>query len=98
MRAAEKTFTVVDTSLASGIVINIFIAVLLGASMKRMFSLLNTLQIMTHLSFLALTLPTNLKICIDTLIQLSTLSIIPQGWVDYMMKFIDKASNDLITR
>ena len=93
MRSAEKTFTLVDTSLASGIVANIFIAVALGASMKRMFSLLNTLQIMTHLSLLALPLPTNLKVCIDTLVQLSTLSIIPQGWVDYVMNFIDDTAS-----
>ena len=59
MRAAEKTFTIIDTSLASGVVANIFFAVLLGASMKRMFSLLNTLQIMTHLSLLGLHLPSN---------------------------------------
>ena len=38
-----KAFSVVDTSLTSGVVANVFIADALGASMKRMWSLLNTL-------------------------------------------------------
>ena len=38
-----KAFSVVDTSLTYKVVANVFIAVALGASMKRMWSLLNTL-------------------------------------------------------
>lgn len=43
MRAMVKAFSLMDTSLTSGVVANVFIAVALGASMKRMWSLLNTL-------------------------------------------------------
>jgi hypothetical protein len=59
MRVMGKAFTLIDSSLTSGVVANIFIAVALGASMKRMWSLLNTLQIITHISMLGFGLPSN---------------------------------------
>lgn len=43
MRTIEKAFAMVDTTLTGGVVANAFIAVAMGASMKRMWSLLNTL-------------------------------------------------------
>ncbi len=43
MKNLEKTFSTIDTSLMSGILINILIALAFGASMKRMWGLLNTL-------------------------------------------------------
>ena len=43
MRVIERAFHLADTSLSSGIVINVFLAVVLGASMKRMWALINTL-------------------------------------------------------
>lgn len=88
MRTIEKAFTLVDTTLTGGVVANTFIAVAMGASMKRMWSLLNTLQIVTHIPLLALTLPANLKVCLNTIIQISSLSIIPKEWVEKTLSYI----------
>jgi hypothetical protein len=68
IKGIKAVFSVMDTSLASGIVANIVIAVALGASMKRMWSLLNSLQIITHLILLAIVLPSNLQVCLETVI------------------------------
>jgi hypothetical protein len=43
MKNFEKAFSTVDTSIMSGIIINILIALAFGASMRRMWGLLNTL-------------------------------------------------------
>ena len=43
MKTVEKAFTLVDNTLTGGVVANAFIAVAFGASMSRMWSLLNTL-------------------------------------------------------
>ena len=43
MRVVEKAFSMIDGSLQSGIIVNAVLAVVLGASMKRMWALINTL-------------------------------------------------------
>jgi hypothetical protein len=88
MRAMEKTFSLIDSSLTSGVVANIFIAVALGASMKRMWSLLNTLQIITHIPMLGFGLPSNLEICLKTIVSISSMNIIPKAWVNYLLSII----------
>jgi hypothetical protein len=40
---AEKSFSIIDTSLKAGFYINAILAIVLGTSMKRMWSLLNTM-------------------------------------------------------
>ena len=60
MRVVEKAFSMVDGSLQSGIIVNAVLAVVLGASMKRMWALINTLQILTNVPLLGFVVPTNL--------------------------------------
>ena len=60
MRVVEKAFSMVDGSLQSGIIVNAVLAVVLGASMKRMWALINTLQILTNIPLLGFVVPTNL--------------------------------------
>jgi hypothetical protein len=95
MRTIEKAFALVDTTLTGGVVANAFIAVAMGASMKRMWILLNTLQIVTHIPLLTLSLPSNLKVCLNTIISISSLSIIPKEWVEKGLKYINLASSKL---
>jgi hypothetical protein len=82
MNTFGKAFSVLDSSLSGGVVANTFLAAAMGASMKRMWSLLNTLQIITHIPLLALKLPSNLKVCLNTIISVSSLSIIPKSLID----------------
>jgi|LauGreDrversion4_2_1035121.scaffolds.fasta_scaffold100317_1 hypothetical protein len=68
MRNLEKTFLTMDSSLISGIIINIVIAMAFGASMRRMWGLINTLQIMTHATLLAVNLPENVNTCLKIIL------------------------------
>lgn len=43
MVMVERAFSLVDNGLTSGIMINAVLGLVLGASMKRMFALINTL-------------------------------------------------------
>ncbi len=95
MKTMEKAFAIIDTSLSGGVVANVFIAVAFGASMKRMWSLLNTLQIITHIPLLAISIPSNLQVCLGTIISVSSLSIIPKEWVDKVLIYIEQASSKL---
>jgi hypothetical protein len=77
MRLLETSFTILDTLITFGLFANLFLAVTLGASMKRMWSLLNTLQIFTNVTLLAVTLPSNLGICLRTIVDTSNVQVIP---------------------
>jgi hypothetical protein len=95
MRLMEKTFTIIDTSMTSGLFANLFLAVALGASMKRMWSLLNTLQIVTHVTLLSVALPSNVGICIRTIVEISNVQVIPKAWLDKVLLTVRSWSSDL---
>jgi hypothetical protein len=77
MRLLETSFTILDTLITFWLFANLFLAVALGASMKRMWSLLNTLQIFTNVTLLAVTLPSNVGICLRTIVDTSNVQVIP---------------------
>jgi hypothetical protein len=77
MRLLETSFTILDTLITFGLFANLFLVVALGASMKRMWSLLNTLQIFTNVTLLAVTLPSNVGICLRTIVDTSNVQVIP---------------------
>ncbi len=95
MKTVEKAFTLVDNTLTGGVVANAFIAVAFGASMSRMWSLLNTLQIITHVPLLAIKAPQNLEYCVSMIISIANLSIIPKAWVEKMLSFVQDSSQKL---
>ena len=77
MRLLERSFTILDTLIISGLFANLILAVALGASMKRMWSLLNALQIITHVTLLAVSLPSNVGIYLRTIFDTSNLHVVP---------------------
>lgn len=85
MRFLERSFTILDTSITSGLFANLFLAGALGASMKLMWSLMNTLQIVSHVTLLAVSLPSNDGICLSTIVDTSNVQVVPKAWVDMVL-------------
>ena len=85
MRFLERSFSILDTSITSGLFANLFLAVALGASMNRMWSLLNTIQIVSHVTLLAVSLPSNVGICLSTIVDTSNVQAVPKAWVDMVL-------------
>jgi len=83
-----KTFSAVSSSLESGIIVNAVLAVVLGASMKRMWALINTLQIITNIPNLGLVVPTNFQVCLTLIIEISNMNVIPPSVVNTIVNFI----------
>ena len=77
MRIVENAFTYFDSSLQAGLVVNIVLGVVLGSSMDKMWTLIDTLQILTHVSLLNFVIPTNLSVCLLIVVQFSSLSVVP---------------------
>ena len=81
MKSLEGAFKLFEGSMQTAILVNLILVIFVGASMKRLWSLINTLQILTHLPLLGFVFPTNLKICLDIIRQISTLNIVPKEWI-----------------
>jgi len=81
MKMVENAFTFLDSSLSTGIIVNAVLGVVLGASMDRLWALIDTLQILTHVSLLNFVLPTNLNICLVLVVKFSSLNVVPDSIV-----------------
>lgn len=91
-------FQVIQTTMTSSLVINFFLAAVMKLSMKRIWGLVNTLQILTILPKLIKTLPSNLVVCLRTLEDVSNLKIIPKETVKQAMDWMTGKVNRLIAK
>jgi hypothetical protein len=85
MRLLERFFKILDTLITSGLFGNIFLAVALGASMNRVWSMLNAIQIFSHVTLLAVTLPSNVGICLSSIVDTSNVQLVPKSWVEMVL-------------
>lgn len=81
----EKSFGFIDSTMTSGVIVNIVLALVIRAPMKLMWNMINTLQILTFLPMLNMQVPTNLKVCLETIKEVSNLSILPKSVVDWAL-------------
>jgi hypothetical protein len=88
MRSMEKTFGFIDSTMTSGMIVNIILALVIRAPMKLMWNMINTLQILTFMPMLNMQIPTNLKVCLETIKEVSNLSILPKGVTDWILEQI----------
>ena len=95
MRLLERFFKILDTLITSGLFANIFLVVALGASMNHMWSLLNTIQIVSHVTLLAVSLPSNVGICLSSIVDTSNVQVSPKAWVDMVLKTVRSWNSDL---
>jgi hypothetical protein len=68
--------------MTSGIIVNLVLAIVLRAPMKQMWNMINTLQILTFMPSLNIQIPTNLRVCLITIKEVTNLSLIPQSLTD----------------
>lgn len=97
MRSMEKTFGFIDSTMTSGMIVNIILAVAIRAPMKLMWNMINTLQILTFMPMLNMQIPTNLKVCLETIKEVSNLSILPKGVTDWILVQIGVVKDSLST-
>jgi hypothetical protein len=85
MKAFEGAFSLMDSSLSFGIIVNIILAVVIRAPMKLMWNMLSTLQLLTYMTLLGMSLPTNMVFCLNLIKQVSCLNLIPPEYIDLLL-------------
>ena len=75
---------------------NFFLSMALGVAMKRIWTLINTLQVLTHIPLLELplTFPFNTKLFLQTLYDISNVKLIPKAQIIQAFRLFFKKGAD----
>ena len=71
--------------MTSGLIVNLVLAILVKASMKMIWGIINTMQIITYMSWMNMKMPQNVVVCLKTIHDISNLSIIPKDLTDKVL-------------
>lgn len=75
-------------TVTGAVSMNIFLSIFLGVSLKKVWMLMNTLQILTNIPLMSFALPSNVIFTYQTLIELAKFNFIPKDTVKKYMKSI----------
>ena len=67
-----------SSTMSSTIAVNFFLAVALKISMKRIWGIINFLQLVTHLPYIITNLPSNFTQALQLIYDAANIKIIPQ--------------------
>lgn len=70
------------------VTMNIFLSIFLGVSLKKVWMLMNTLQILTNIPLMAFALPSNVVFTFQTLIDLAKFNFIPKDTIKKYMNMM----------
>jgi hypothetical protein len=73
---------------------NIVLAGVLGLAMKQIFALINTLQVLTQIPLLAILIPANVETCLQGLMDVSNLNIIPKSVINKVLEWVGIKAKD----
>jgi hypothetical protein len=85
MRTVEKTFRILDSGMTSGLMLNLALAMLIRAPMKMMWGVINTMQIITYMTWMNMKIPQNVVVCLKTIHDISNLSIVPKDLTENVL-------------
>jgi hypothetical protein len=71
--------------MTSGLMINLVLAMVISAPMKMMWGIINTMQIITYMTWMNMKMPQNVVVCLKTINDISNLSIIPKDLTDKVL-------------
>jgi hypothetical protein len=84
---------VIEAGLSTSFIANFALAAVMKLSMKHIWGIINTLQILTTLPKLVKSLPSNLSSCVQTIQDVVSLKMIPKPWVESILKGLSNNIN-----
>jgi hypothetical protein len=92
-QATRSVFKVIEAGLSTSFIANFALAAVMKLSMKHIWGIINTLQILTTLPKLVKSLPSNLSSCLQTIQDVVSLKLIPKPWVESILKGLSNNIN-----
>eukprot|EP00347_Sterkiella_histriomuscorum_P006656 403351936 len=87
---------VAGNAITGTITSNIALSIILGFSLKNLWMLMNTLQIIVNIPLLSLNLPQNIVILCKQLIDIANLNLLPKEYVNKLLSFMFIQTGDQI--
>ncbi|CDW88884.1 UNKNOWN [Stylonychia lemnae] len=78
--------TASSNALSGAISINFILSMIMGISLKNLWMLLNTLQIMVHIPLLNIPLPSNTIFMFSQVIEISKMNLIPKSYLKQVIQ------------
>lgn len=73
-----KTANVQSFGVLGLALLNFFLSLFMGVSMNLLWSLLSTMQIITHMGLINMPIPQHVTLCFSSLIEIANLNMIPK--------------------
>ena len=83
----------IEAGLTTSFVTNFALAAVMKLSMKRIWGIINTPQILTILPKLVKSLPSNLSSCLQSIQDIVSLKLIPKPWVVSIIQSLRNSIN-----
>ncbi|CDW90296.1 UNKNOWN [Stylonychia lemnae] len=96
MKLMEGTTKQASSVLMGSLGFNVILQIVLGFSMKKLWMLINTLQILVHIPMLQIPMPANAILCFQALIDISNLQVIPKEQIKSYAGSIYDTSTDKV--
>ncbi|CDW88878.1 UNKNOWN [Stylonychia lemnae] len=94
LQILESSLIAAKTIITVTVVSNFALSIILSISMRQLWKLVNTLQLITYIPMLSVALPQNAMICFNSLIQISNLDLIPKETLSKMFKLTPYQDTD----
>ena len=72
---------------------NIFLAVALGISTKKLWMMIGTLQIIAHFPLLRISFPSNALMCFKAIVEVANMNIVPKSATNKVLSLVSHDSS-----
>ena len=80
-KALESSAIVASFALTSTLSSNLILSILLGVSMKKIWTMISSLQIIVHYPMLKIQMPANILQMLNSIVEIVNLSLMPKKYV-----------------
>ena len=82
-----------STALSSALSSNLILSIVAGVSMKKLWTMISSLQIIVHYPMLKIAMPANLLKMLNAIVEIVNLGLVPKK---YIKEFIGKFVNETV--
>jgi hypothetical protein len=83
-----------SNAVLGAITTSIVYSIVAGISVKKLWSMISTMQIITHYPMLSIPLPANVQIVLKALVDIANMGLLPKKYVKDLITSIIKSTGD----
>ena len=80
-KALDLSATVASTALSGAVSTNLLLSIVAGVSMKKLWTMISSLQIIVHYPMLKIAMPANLLKMLNAIVEIVNLGLVPKKYI-----------------